>query len=145
MGKLTYKYEIRIGLEHKEAINKLRENGEDVAELLRNFLLETAKPGSIKKRKKEFNEEVKNYKTKAKKKEIEEKIIRKELKIKSLNTETEIIRIALKTYQEKATPMFRTTKEFMNQIQDFKDSLDSFRSQRETLKLEINELKKELL
>ena len=145
MAKLNFRYEIRIGTEEAEAIKKLKTAGEDVPELIRNFLTERAKPETMKKIKEEKKEQIKAIKKEKEKKYIKDKIKRMELTGKSKTTEIGIIKTALKLFQERATEEEKKTSDYINKVKSFENSIQNLKNEREELRGKIKEMEKEVL
>lgn len=136
MENYDYRYEIRIGLKEKEALEKLKSKGINTSQLLRDYIIKKAYSLETKKEKQKEKEE-KRPKTHKEKKEIKNKITR----LKN--------RLSVVAYHLQSVVLERN-KHIINHPYDeekqklYNNSIQRLTAEKEEIKQQIQELKEQL-
>lgn len=85
MENLIYRYEIRIGEKEKEALEKLKDEGINTSQMLRDYILKMANQGTTEQPQKEEGKQKIQVKNNKQAREIKEKIIRLENQLSTIS------------------------------------------------------------
>ena len=137
MENYDYRYEIRIGLKEKEALEKLKNEGINTSQLLRDYIIKKAYSLETEKEKIKEKKEEKKSKTHKEKKEIKDKITR----LKN--------RLSIVAYHLQNVVLERN-KHIINHPYDeekqslYNNSIQGLTAEKEEIKQQIQELKEQL-
>ena len=137
MENLIYRYEIRIGEREKEALEKLKDEGINTSQMLRDYILKMANQDTTEQPQKEEGKQKIQVKNNKQAREIKEKIIRLENQLSTISFHLQSVVLDRNKY----TLNYPYNEERQEQ---YNKAIEGLTKEKKEIKKQIKELKNQL-